>query len=213
MARPVATRPESSFAKTEERDLHIAVYAAFGRTQEEIGKLLSPPLSMRGVQARIGLHRRFYDSTVEFLKPLISARMSELKSSWDIKHRNRDKGYKLIEKTLDQGLQETHQVLVGKGEYAQVVDLPVEPGMLHLTAASIAIDRVEGRALGREARLSLNADDLEQHREVDGGTLDRILADIQRMNELRGGQRALPPPQESTEAIQAEIVEDDEPAN
>ena len=167
---------------------------------------------MRGVQARITAHRAFYDRTVEFLKPLISARMAELKSSWDIKHRNRDKGYKLIEKTLDQGLQETHQVLVGKGENAQVVDLPVEPGMLHLTAANIAIERVEGRALGREARLSLNADDLERNREVDGEKLDQILDDLRHMAQLRGGQRALPPV-ETSEAEEAEVIEENESLN
>ena len=180
-------RPESSFAKTEERDLLIAIYAAFGRTQDEIGKLLSPPLSMRGVQARISLHRSFFDRTVEFLKPLISARMAEFKSSWEIKHRNRDKGYRVIERVLDQALQETHQVVIGKGESATVIELPVEPDMRHLAASGMAIDRVEGKALGREARLSLTGDDLDPSHEVDGRRLDQILDEMRQMAQLRGG--------------------------
>lgn len=86
------------------------------------------------------------------------------------KKRLRNKGYKLIEKTLDQGL-ETEEV-----------------NPIHLKAAEMGIEREEGKPLDRKAILSQS--EHTYRLEVDGDDLAGLLAEVAQINELR--RKALP---------------------
>lgn len=79
------------------------------------------------------------------------------------------KGYRTIEKTLDNALSEEN----------------AEISPTHLKAAEMGIERTEGKPLDRKAILGLTGEDLRGQRQVDGDDLDNILAEVARINELR----------------------------
>lgn len=187
----------------DERSLHIAVYSAMDWTYEEIGDVMN--LSRQAIAKHVSIHREDYDRIKAIIKAQLTPYVQKIKTGWEIKQKNRDKGHRVVGKLLDQALQDTKPVVVDTPQGRIIVDMPVEPNAVHLKAAETAIARVEGNTLDRKAVLELSMNEDNQLREVDGGKLDEILSEMQMLNNMHK-QALLPAVQE------AEIV-DSEPTN
>lgn len=105
------------------------------------------------------------------------------------KQRLHKKGYRVLEKAVDHALS----------------DEVIEPDQIHLKAAEIGIERVEGKALDRKAILERN--EHVYRIEVDGDELEQVLHDVAEINEMR--RKLLPPATDtvSNNSVQeAEVV-------
>ena len=97
------------------------------------------------------------------------------------KKRLLDKGYRVIERTVDGTL--------AAAEAASAAEVPWKPDPVQLTAANMGIERTEGKPLDRKS-----IEELRVNRyivEVDGSDLEDVLATAAILNEMR--LKALPP--------------------
>lgn len=96
------------------------------------------------------------------------------------KKRLMEKGYTVIEKTLD------HTLIAA--DMAEKAEVPWKPDAVQLGAANIGIERTEGKPLDRKA--ILQRDEHVYRLEVDGEDLEHVLRTAAMLNEMR--MKALP---------------------
>ncbi len=156
-------------AKTDtDRIVEIAILLGAEWKTEEIARHYG--ITRQAVDMRIARYREHIDRVKAFTRVAISKKVEErlTRAEEDLQERKKkihSKGYKLIEKKINLGLEDG-----------------VDPDSDHLRAAEIGIERTEGKALDRKAILGRM--DVYRH-DVDGDELDEILGEVAKINEIR----------------------------
>lgn len=160
-------------------NIQVGIFIGCDWTLSDIAKHLGVSVAAISQRKKRRENRQVIERVSGYVRVAVSkyvqARVHEQEN--DIAERKKkilEKGYKTLEKTLDAGL---------------VPDAEVQP--IHLKAAEMGIERTEGKPLDRRAILELTGADV-RGREIDGGDLEDILAEVARINEMRKQTLALP---------------------
>lgn len=171
------TREES-----DDKTVQVAIYKALEWTEDEIAEVMG--VSQPAINQRASRYRERIAQVMAWVNvaaaKYIEKRIVALETKADVKKRIHEKGYKLVEKTLDQGLKDAEKTTAPDGT---VIDTPaVEVSMVHLRAADMAIERTEGKAVDHKR--------IESHSQritvtVDGDRLERIFERADELNRRR----------------------------
>lgn len=184
---------------SDDTTIQVACLKAAEWTDAEISVLLG--VSQQAVNKRCMQHRPRIEQVMAFVRTgmarYIEKRIRDMESKADIKARIHKKAYAVVEKALDHGLQDSETAIGPNGEIIE--RSAVEVGAIHLKAADMGIERVEGKALDRK---SIEQRTLTVNVEVDGDKLDSVLRTAERLNQLRSAAYQLPP----ADVIEADLV-------
>jgi hypothetical protein len=189
-------------AASESINIQIGIYWGVGWTLEEIASILG--LAHSAIRSRTTYHRTRINEVKAWSSAastaIIAKRIKENEEKADIKARIRTKGYQIIDKTLDQGLQEEQEVYDKRSK--EVKKVPVVVNENHLKAADMAIERTEGKALDRKD--IVRRDEKVIKHEIDASALLAAVAQMEKLNAMRTTAYLPAAPA----AIEAEVIDD-----
>lgn len=159
-------------AESLHANIQVGIYMAFNWTADEIAAQMGLSVSAINARKQNKRHRGMIDTVKEYAALGVARLTSEriLKAEEDFrerKNRIHSKGYKVVEKVLDDGLKEETTNLTA----------------IHLRAAEQGIERNEGRPLDRKA--ILNRYENAEQTQIDDADLHAILGEQDRINRLR----------------------------
>ena len=126
----------------DEKDTQIGIYLALEWNHQEIADAVGFQASAISKRLRAPGHAEAIEKAKSWASAAsaryLAKKIRDIETKADIKARIHEKSYKLVERTVDDGLS------------------AAEVGPVHLKAADMGIERVEGKALDRKAILSQN---------------------------------------------------------
>lgn len=159
----------------DEKDTQIGIYLALEWNHQEIADAVGFQASAISKRLRAPGHAEAIEKAKSWASAAsaryLAKKIRDIETKADIKARIHEKSYKLVERTVDDGLS------------------AAEVGPVHLKAADMGIERVEGKALDRKTIESMHTE--VRRVEISTGDFDDFLSEVR---QLRGTLRACLPP-------------------